>query len=130
MTNLVSDAQVNVYSSDPEALATFYKALGLTERFRFPTTGEPDQVELTVGSLTLGLTSSKAMDQLAGLTTQPGATGAELVLWCNDCAHLYARTLELGASAESAPKVFNARLVAAWIRDPQGNRVKLVSKVS
>jgi predicted enzyme related to lactoylglutathione lyase len=125
----VSDAQVNLYSADPEALAIFYKGLGLTERFRFPPVGKPDQLELQIGSLTLGLTSKDAIKQLAGLDAVAGSSGVELVLWCSSADAVYARALDLGATSLAPPRVFDARIVAAWFQDSEGNRVKLVSKL-
>jgi predicted enzyme related to lactoylglutathione lyase len=130
VTSLAANAQVNIYSDDPESLAAFYGALGLSEKFRFPTTGKPDQIELSVGSLTLGFTSRAALEKLAGLRTDPGPPQSEVVLWCEDAVALYARTLELGAHPVAAPRVFNGRLQCAWIEDPERNRVKLVSYFS
>jgi hypothetical protein len=126
---MVSDAQVNLYSDDPETLAIFYKGLGLEERFRFPATGKPDQLELRIGSFTLGLTSKDAVKELAGLDAIAGSSGVELVLWCSSADAVYAEALELGATSLAPPRVFNARLVAAWVEDAEGNRVKLVSKL-
>jgi predicted enzyme related to lactoylglutathione lyase len=129
MSSLVSDAQVNIYSADPVALASFYTALGLTEKFRFPPSGKPDQLELLAGTLTLGFTSTEALFRLAGIDIKAGAPRSEVVLWCADADSLYTRALQAGGKAVAEPRDFNGRIRAAWVEDPQGNRVKLVSLV-
>lgn len=73
MLPLASDAQVNLYSADPEALATFYVALVLTERFRFPATGKPDQLEMSVGSID---DRKGIRTRLVSKITQPNASAA------------------------------------------------------
>lgn len=130
MTRFATHAQVNLYADDPDALAAFYAGLGLAERFRYPATGPADHVELAVGGLTLGLTRRTALSSLAGLSALSGPPGGEVVLWGEDCGALYAQALALGAVAEAPPRDFQGRLRAAWVRDPQGHRVKLVSPLA
>jgi hypothetical protein len=130
LESLITDAQVNIYSKDPEVLASFYKSLGLREKFRFPLTGRPDQVEVAIGALTLGFTSREALSRLANLQVEPGPAQSEVVLWCGNAADLFAQATRLGARPVAAPRVFNNRIQSAWIEDPEGNRVKLVSLVN
>ncbi|WP_108124652.1 VOC family protein [Saccharospirillum mangrovi] len=129
MTSTLTDAQVNVYADDLEALALFYRALGMDERFRFPATGAAEHIEVSVGTFTLGLTSREALTRLTGLATEQGPSQSEVVLWCNDVAALFEKAQQCGASALVPPKVFNGRIEAAWVQDPEGNRVKLVASV-
>lgn len=52
-----------------------------------------------------------------------------MVLWCADVVALHAAAQALGARSLAAPQVFNGRIRAAWVEDPEGNRVKLVAHV-
>ena len=124
-----TNAQVNLYAVDPEALASFYGALGLVERFRFPATGRAEHIEFSVGSFTLGLTSRAALARLAGLPVEQGPSQAEVVLWCDDVSALFEKAKHSGATPLASPRVFNGRMEAAWVQDPEGNRLKLVSLV-
>lgn len=127
MSSLIASAQVNIYASDPEVLASFYKSLGLKEKFRFPQTGRPDQVEVSAGTLTIGFTSREALRRLAGLQIEPGPAQSEVVLWCENAAALFDQATALGARPVVEPRMFNNRLLSAWVEDPEGNRLKLVS---
>lgn len=127
MTSLITGAQVNLYAGEPEVLASFYKGLGLKEKFRFPQSGRPDQVEVSAGTLTLGLTSREALHRLAGFQIEPGPAQSEVVLWCEDAAALFDQATALGARPVAEPRMFNNRLLSAWVEDPEGNRLKLVS---
>lgn len=129
MTSSISGAQVNVYADDPEMLPAFYEKLDLIEKFRIPATGNPDQVELPAGNIRLGFARKETLRRLAGLPVEFGPSTTEVVLWCNNSADLYARTLNLGATSVAPPKIFNARICASWVSDPEGNRLKLVSPV-
>lgn len=124
-----TEAQVNLYAHDPAALATFYVGMGMTETFRFPADGWAEHVEVGAAGLKLGLTSVEALQRLAGLDAQPGRPSAEVVLWCDDLDALLDVALHLGARELVAPTVFNGRIRAAWIEDPERNRVKLVALV-
>ena len=123
-------AQVNVYARDPDALARFYTGLGLSETFRFPERGAAEHVEVGVGGMTLGLTSAEALERLAGLAAEPGRPSAEVVLWCTDVDALVAVAQALGARPVAPPRVFDGRIRAAWVEDPEGNRVKIVALVA
>ena len=127
MPTRVTDAEVNLYARDPEALAACYQGLGSAERFRFPTSGVAEHVEVSVGTLTLGVTRTEALERLAGLSADPGRPRSVVVSWCDVVVAIYARKLELGATSVAPPRVFNDRLRAAWIVDPEGHRVKLLA---
>lgn len=125
-----TDAQVNVYARDPDGLARFYTGLGMSERFRFPEHGTAEHVEVGIGGMTLGLTSAAALERLTSLSADPGRPSAEVVLWCSDVDALHAAAQALGARSVAAPRVFHGRLRAAWVEDPEGNRVKIVALVA
>lgn len=120
-------AQINVYADDPSALSSFYLRLGFEERFRFPTEGAPEHVELSIGGITIGFTSRSALVNLAGIPAPPGPPQSEIVLWCDDARELWEHACRNGAKPLSEPRIFNNRLLAGWALDPGGNRVKCVS---
>jgi lactoylglutathione lyase len=129
LSQSVSGAQTNIYAEEPERLAAFYIGLGMAERFRYPAAGKPEHIELAVGGFTLGLTSRETMHRLAGVPVTAGPPQSELVLWCANVAGQFSRSLELSGRQVAPPQVFNNRILAAWVEDPEGNRVKLVSLV-
>ncbi|HEX8996158.1 MAG TPA: VOC family protein [Ktedonobacterales bacterium] len=125
-----TDPSVNYYVDDVERARRFYTELfGFVETFRTPRQGTPVHVELKLGALTLGLASkesSKAMHHLP--LGSGGFPRAELALWTNDVDGAYARLIEQGAPSVSAPHDFLAALRSAWVMDPDGNPVQLVSR--
>jgi len=123
----LTGAQTNLYADDPQALAVFYAGLGLTERFRFPAEGAPHLVEMAIGGFTLGLLDRRVVESVTPLACPKGPPQAELVLWCDDAAATHAAAVADGAPALTLPATYANRLTAAWIADPEGNRVKLVS---
>jgi predicted enzyme related to lactoylglutathione lyase len=127
MSDQATAAQVNIYARDPDLLAAFYVEMGMAERFRFPTDGSPEHVEVSLGGLILGLTSRAAMERLADLPVETGPPQSEVVIWCGDARALWRSACERGGQPVAEPKAFNGRLLAAWAADPEGNRVKFVS---
>lgn len=123
----LTGAQTNLYADDPGSLARFYAGLGLIERFRYPTEGAPHVVELAIGGFTLGLMDRAIVEQLTPLACPRGAPQSELVLWCDDAAEAHAAAVAAGAPSLSAPAIYSGRLLAGWIADPEGNRIKFVS---
>ncbi|MCC6790732.1 MAG: VOC family protein [Thermomicrobiales bacterium] len=122
------DPQVNLYVSDIDASIRFYAGLlGFQETFRTPETGKPVHIELTLGGLTLGLADMEAARGMHNLPAQPGPTRAEIAVWTDDADAAYAHLIANGAGTISAPHDFIGRLRAAWVTDPDGGPVQLVS---
>jgi catechol 2,3-dioxygenase-like lactoylglutathione lyase family enzyme len=125
------DPQVNFYVRDVERSMRFYRdALGFVETFRTPASGTPIHVELRLGGLTLGLASIESTRRVHGLETGGSAPRAEVVVWTDDVDEAYAVLIGNGAPALSAPHDFLDTLRAAWVADPEGNPVQLVSRPS
>ena len=98
------------------------------EKFRFPSHGEPHQVEVEAAGVRIGFSSARVGSELFGIPTTPGEN-TELVLWCDDVDDLYRTALDSGGAPANGPADSpDGRLRYAWLRDPEGHRVKLVQK--
>ncbi len=122
--------QVNFYVDEVEATLQFYvDAFGFEETFRTPAEGKIDHAELRLDGFILGLATNAAARDHHGLTTGGGNPSAEVCIWTEDVDQTYAKLLEHGAESLSAPHDFlNGRLRAAWVADPAGNPVQIVTK--
>jgi catechol 2,3-dioxygenase-like lactoylglutathione lyase family enzyme len=130
VTTKFADPQINYYVEDVEIAVCFYSEhFGFVETFRTPTQGTPEHVELRLGPLVLGLASREAGRTVHGLPL--GAAGnprAELVLWTDDVDEVYARLVEKGVPSVSPPHDFLSSLRSAWVMDPDGNPVEIVTR--
>lgn len=123
------DPQVNFYVRDVETSVRFYvDLLGFEETFRTPSSDPPDHVELRLGGLILGLASIESASSTHGLTTGGGNPRAEACLWTDDVDRAYEHLVSHGAKSLSSPHNFLGRLRAAWVADPDGNPVEIVTK--
>lgn len=120
--------QVNLWCADVERCAAFFRGLGMPERFRFPADGEPHQVEVEAAGMRIGLSSARAGAEFFGIATTPGEN-SEVVLWCDDVDGLYRTALDVGGSTLVGPTDSpDGRLRFAWVRGPEGHRVKFVGE--
>lgn len=126
------DPAVNYYVDDVETAVHFYvEHFGFVETFRTPKQGTPDHVEVKLGTLTLGLASKESGISVHGLPLGPsGYPRVELVLWTEDVDAAYADLISNGVPAVSAPHTFLGTLRSAWVMDPEGNPVEIVSRVA
>jgi catechol 2,3-dioxygenase-like lactoylglutathione lyase family enzyme len=120
--------QVNLYSRDLPTAVAFYTRLGFTETFRYPSTGDAEHVELTLGDFHLGIATLETAVENHGLSPNVGGRGMELVLWTDDVDAAFARLTTDGARPLSAPHDWLADLRLAWIADPDANPIQLVEK--
>ena len=125
-----TDPAINYYVEDVEIAVRFYtEHFGFVETFRTPEQGKPVHVEVTLGPLILGLASKEAGQSMHGLPLGPGGfPRAELVVWTDNVDEAYAMLLEKGVPSVSAPHDFLSSLRAAWVMDPDGNPVEIVSR--
>lgn len=118
--------QINLWCQDVDRCAEFFRRLGMPERFRFPADGEPHQVEVEAAGVRIGFTSARVGEELYGIPTTPGAN-TEVVLWCDDVDGLHEAALRAGGGTVTGPADSpDGRLRFAWLRDPEGHRVKFV----
>ncbi len=120
----------NIYTSNIEKSLRFYHGLlGFAETFRVPKQGPPDHVELELGSLNLGVSTLEALRRDHGLPGGGGPPRAEVVVWAADVDSAYAWMLSRGAPSLSPPHDFaGGALRSAWVGDPDGNPLQMVSK--
>ena len=125
-----TDPAINYYVEDVEIAVRFYtEHFGFVETFRTPEQGKPVHVEVTLGPLILGLASKEAGQTMHGLPLGPGGfPRAELVVWTDNVDKAYAMLIEKGVPSVSAPHDFLSSLRAAWVMDPDGNPVEIVSR--
>jgi lactoylglutathione lyase len=125
---MFQDGQVNLYSGDvAKALAFWRDLLGFAETYRFPRTGEPEHVELRLGSMTVALTSA------AGLVTHrlpPASRGEpfEIAIRAEDTGAAVALLRAAGVEVMLEPAATPAGNRVAYVRDPDGNRIQIYSR--
>jgi catechol 2,3-dioxygenase-like lactoylglutathione lyase family enzyme len=120
---------INLYSRDLSRAAAFYSGLGFVEAFRFPASGEPVHIELTLDGFTLGIATMEAAKEHHNL--RPGGEGRwiEIVLWTDDTDAAVIALAAKGAPVLSPAHDFlEGELRAAWIADPDGNPIQLVQQ--
>lgn len=122
--------QVNFYVRDVEESARFYRELfGFTETFRTPEHGPPAHAELQLGTFTLGLATMESLRDVHGITTAgSGPPRAEVVVWTDNVDLAYADLAARKVRTLSAPHDFAGSLRAAWVADPDGNPVQIVTR--
>jgi lactoylglutathione lyase len=125
----LTDFQVNLYAEDVETAIAFYSALGFEEKYRYPTTGTPEHVEVRNGGLTIGVSSTDAARAEHGFDVSRDGSSVEIVLWCDDSDAAYAQAIAAGATVLREPYDFqDGRLHVARVLDPLGYRLVLVEK--
>ena len=130
MTIHFTNPAINYYVEDVEVTAQFYtEHFGFVETFRTPKRGAPVHVEITLGSFILGIESNEASQTMHGLPLGPGGfPRAELVLRTENVDETYAMLMEKGVVSLHAPHNLLASLRVAWVMDPDGNPVRMVTR--
>ncbi|MEH1164792.1 VOC family protein [Micromonospora sp. CPCC 205539] len=107
----------------PRLIAFYQDVLGFELIYRFPAEGAPEFVALRLGNSELGL----AADPEAG--SQPLAHRWELCVYANDCDAAVETLRASGASVteEPADQPWGER--SARLRDPDGNRLLVLSRL-
>jgi lactoylglutathione lyase len=123
--------QSNYYAEDVERLVSFYHAaFGFQESYRTPTEGQPEHVELRLGSYLIGISSLEAGRRIHHLPLEPGKPHGEIVIWASDVDRAHPIVLSKGAICIREPHDFDVnqqlRLRVAWYEDPEGNIVQTV----
>ena len=122
---------VNLYTRDIEAGIRFYgDLLGFEETFRTPIDGAPAHVELTLNGFTVGLGTVEAARAVHGVEPSPGSPAMVLVVWADDVDAAHARLAAAGVAVVQPPHDTGSCNRNALFRDPDGNLVEIVAKVS
>jgi uncharacterized glyoxalase superfamily protein PhnB len=123
MTIRFTNPAINYYVEDVEVTAQFYiEHFGFVETFRIPQQGAPVHVEITLGSFVLGIESQEASQ------TTHGLPHAELALRTENVDEAYAMLMENGAVSIRPPHNLLSSLRVAWVMDPDGNPVRIVTR--
>jgi uncharacterized glyoxalase superfamily protein PhnB len=130
MTIHFTNPAINYYVENVEITVRFYvEHFGFTETFRIPQQGAPIHVEVTLGSFVLGIESKEAGQTMHGLPLGPGGfPHAELVVRTENVDETYASLIEKGVASISAPNNLLSSVRAAWVMDPDGNPVRIVTR--
>jgi len=123
---------VNLYTHDIEAGRHFYgDLLGFEETFRTPTDGLPEHVELQLSSgFKIGLGTVEAASRVHGVEATPGSPAMVLVVWTNDVDKAYGELVAAGVPTVQPPHNTGNNNRNALVRDPDGNLVEIVAKIS
>jgi len=118
----------NLYVADVERSAAFYRdQLGAVETFRLPATGAADHVELRIGDVIIAL-SHRGRVAEQGLPAPTPGHPFELVLWCDSADDAVAGLRAAGAPVLVEPDTHAAGNRRAYVSDPDGNWIAVVSK--
>src|SRR6266704_6874937 len=124
-------ALVNLYTRDVDAGLHFYRdLLGFAETFRTPTEGLPEHVELQLNVVTIGLGTVVAARRVHGVEAAPGSPAMVLVVWTDDVEVAYQELVAAGVPVLQPPHDTGNNNRNALLRDPDGNLVEIVAKVS
>jgi lactoylglutathione lyase len=124
-------ALVNLYTHDIEAGLRFYRdLLGFEETFRTPLDGVPSHVELRLNGFTLGLGSVEAARRVHGVEAAPGSPAMVLVVWTDNVDQAHDALVAAGVPSIQPPHDTGNNNRNALLRDPDGNLVEIVAKIS
>jgi lactoylglutathione lyase len=122
---------VNLYTDDIEAGLHFYgDLLGFEETFRTPVDGTPEHVEFRLNGFTIGLGTVAAAKRVHGVDAAPGSPSMVLVVWTDDVDKAYAELVAAGVRVVQSPHDTGNNIRNALLRDPDGNLVEIVAKLS
>lgn len=119
----------HLYTSDIERAMAFYRdQLGFTQTFQFPPEGRPEHVELRIGDVVLGISAREALGEIEGLPTPTAGHPMELTVWCASVDEALASLRSAQVPVLVEPYYHPARHRRAYVTDPDGNWIALVSK--
>ena len=131
MAGMFSTGFVNLYTGDMEAGLHFYQdLLGFEVTFRTPSEGTPEHVELTLNGFALGLGTVEAARKVHGVDAAPGSPAMGLVVWTDDVDKAFVQLVSAGTPVVNPPHNTGNHNLNALLRDPDGNLVEVVSKVT
>jgi lactoylglutathione lyase len=125
------DALVNLYTNDIEAGIRFYRdLLGFEETFRTPREGVPEHVEFRLGGFTIALGTAAAAKRVHGVDASPGAPAMVVVIWTDDVDQAFEGLVAAGVPALKPPHDTGNNNRNALLKDPDGNLVEIVAKIT
>ena len=130
MTTRFTNPAINYYVENVEVAAQFYiEHFGFVETFRIPDQGAPIHVEITLGSFVLGIEPQEVSQTMQRLPFESAKfPHGELALRTENVDQAYAMLMEKGVVSIRAPHNLLPTLRVAWIMDPDGNPVRIVTR--
>jgi lactoylglutathione lyase len=118
----------HLYVADVEVAAAFYRdQLGGRPAFRYPANGQAEHVEVRIGTVTIALSNRNAV-QREGLPAPTAGHPMELTVWCDSADDAIVALRAAGTPVLVEPHDHAAGHRRAYVADPDGNWVALVSK--
>jgi len=118
----------HLYTADVDQAAAFYRdQLGGRQTFRYPPEGPTQHVELRIGDVTIAL-SNRDLVHAEGLPAPTPGHPMELTVWCDDTDTATAALHAAGTPVLVQPHTHVAGHRRAYVTDPDGNWIALVSK--
>lgn len=125
---MFTSVMTNLYSTDVERAVAFYRdVLGCRQTFRYPAEGLAEHVELRLGDVVIALSSRDAV-HAEGLPAPTSGHPMELVVWCDSTDDGLAALRAAGTPVLVEPFGHVAGHRRAYVTDPDGNWIALVSK--
>lgn len=118
----------NLYVADVDRAVAFYRdLLCSTQSFQSPAQGAAEHVELRLGDVTIAISSRDAVAE-QGLPAPTAGHPLELVVWCDSVDAAVAALRTAGTPVVVEPYDHTGGHRRAYVADPDGNWVALVSK--
>lgn len=121
-----------LYARHLDAMVRFYRdALGMEENYRFPPEGEVSFVTLLAGTSELGLGTYEPTPGLEGRPLIPPTSGRgfEMCVYVDDVTQLVDELRASGTRILVEPRDMPWGERVAYVADPEGNSVMLVTKL-
>ena len=100
------------------------------ETFRTPAGGVTEHVELQLNGFTVGLGTVEAARRVHGVEAVPGSPAMVLVVWADDVDSACRELMAVGVPVLQPPHNTGNNNRNALLRNPDGNLVEIVAKVS
>jgi lactoylglutathione lyase len=104
--------------------------LGFSETFRTPREGVPEHVEFELEGFKVGLGTVESARRVHGVDPSPGSPAMVLVVWTDDVDKAVDELVAAGVPVVQPPHNTGSNNRNALLRDPDGNFVEIVAKVS
>lgn len=123
-------ALVTVYAHDIVQSAHFYgEVLGISESYRFPTTGVPEHIEYAVGATTIAISSPAGLSA-HGMPPASAGHPCEIGLKTDDIVQVFAQLQAAGVPIIKEPSASAAGNWYGYCADPDGNWISIYQNMS
>lgn len=124
---MFTETMPNIYIANIDNAVAFYRdLLGFEQTYRFPVDGPARHVEMRLGESRLALTTNTAIDS-EGLRAHAPGNPLELVIWCHDVDGAVEQLRRANTTVLHEPYDHAAGHRRAYVTDPDGTWIALVS---